>query len=288
MLSYELRKRIAISAPWQLVQRVINRLRRPQVYLGDHTLILRTNLGHVMYVDTRDTSLTPYLLIHGVWEANVTKLMLRLLKPGMRVVEVGGNIGYYSILSAWLVGPEGRVTTFEAQERQAALNQRSLNVNGVNWWTKVERTAISDSVGTVEFHALTERHGSSSLFPHDTEEMSALADQVEIIQVPCTTLDEHFGDDIEGIGFIKMDVEGAEPRVFEGMEKLLAANPRLNIMMEFSPRMIRASDRDPREFLSQVQQLGFTLNLVDQRGQLQATTIDDAIAAEHCELLLDR
>src|SRR5579871_4793090 len=74
-------------------------LRQAQTYLGDHTLLIQTVFGHVMYVDSRDLSLTPHLFRQGYWELDVTRFFLGVVKPGMRVVEVGANVGYYTLLA---------------------------------------------------------------------------------------------------------------------------------------------------------------------------------------------
>ena len=105
-------------------------LRQPQTYLGDHTLLMQTIFGHAMYLDSRDISLTPHLLRQGCWEPDVTRFFLRIVKPGMRVVEVGANVGYYTLLACSLVGPTGRVTAFEANPAAVTLTRRSLLVNG--------------------------------------------------------------------------------------------------------------------------------------------------------------
>src|SRR5258708_38672807 len=73
-------------------------LRQPQTYLGDHTLLTRTIFGHAIYLDSRDLSLTPHLFLQGYWEPEVTRFFLRIVKPRMHVVEVGANVGYYTLL----------------------------------------------------------------------------------------------------------------------------------------------------------------------------------------------
>jgi hypothetical protein len=102
-------------------------LRQPQTYLGDHTLLMQTIFGHTMYLDSRDISLTPHLLRQGCWEPDVTRFFLRIVKPGMRVVEVGANVGYYTLLACSLVGPTGRVTAFEANPAAKNNNERCLD-----------------------------------------------------------------------------------------------------------------------------------------------------------------
>jgi hypothetical protein len=72
--------------------------------LGDHPLLIQTIFDHTMYLDSRDMSLAQRLLRQGCWEPDVTRLFVRIVKPGMRVVEVGVNVDYYTLLACSLVG----------------------------------------------------------------------------------------------------------------------------------------------------------------------------------------
>jgi hypothetical protein len=67
-----------------------------------------------LFVDTRDLSLTPEIILNGCWEPGVTRGLSSLVKQGMTVVEVGANVGYFTTLLGWLVGPQGSVFAFEA------------------------------------------------------------------------------------------------------------------------------------------------------------------------------
>jgi hypothetical protein len=87
---------------------------RNAVYCGNNRVLLRTAHGHRMYVDSRGLSVAPWLISDGVWEPWVARAILRMLGPGMRVVEVGANVGYFSVLMGHAIGPAGRLTTVEA------------------------------------------------------------------------------------------------------------------------------------------------------------------------------
>jgi predicted O-methyltransferase YrrM len=72
----------------------------------------------------------PSLVVRGYWEPGVTRALLRLVRPGQHVVEVGANVGWYSLLFASRVAPGGSVTTFEANPRMVELLRRTLVANG--------------------------------------------------------------------------------------------------------------------------------------------------------------
>ena len=77
--------------------------------LSDDQLICRVLGKYIMYVDPRDRGITPHLALNGFWEAWVTVALARLIQPGWRCVDVGANVGYFTLLMADAVGPDGRV-----------------------------------------------------------------------------------------------------------------------------------------------------------------------------------
>ena len=260
-------------------------LRQSQMYLGDHTLLVQTIFGHAMYLDSRDISLTPHLLRQGCWEPDVTRFFLRVVKPGMRVVEVGANVGYYTLLACSRVGPTGSVTAFEANPATTALARRSLLVNGFRDRARIIGMAVTDAPGTVILHRLEQRQGDSSLFDFSDEQLAFAGDRMTKLEVPATSLDAFF-EKGETIDLIRMDVEGAEPLVFDGMHRILEQNPRMKIMLEFFPERIQRSGRQPAKFLESIAGMGFRIQTVGPRGRLQQHPIDVLAGRPLSELFL--
>lgn len=262
-------------------------LRQPQTYLGDHTLLIQTVFGHAMYVDSRDISLTPHLLRQGCWEPEISRFFLRIVKPGMRIVEVGANVGYYTLLACSLVGPSGSVAAFEANPANASLTRRSLLVNGFRDRAAVIGMAVTNAPGSVILHRLDQRQGDSSLFDFSDDQLANAGDRVTKLEVPATSLDAFFEKD-EPIDLIRMDVEGAEPLVFEGMHRILERNPRMKIMIEFFPERIQRSGRQPTEFLESIMAMGFRIQTVGSRGCLEQLPLDVLTGRLLSELFLSR
>ncbi len=98
------------------------------VYLGENLALTRVLDRFKMYVDARDISLAPHLLLDGYWELWNTKVFRQLLRPGMHVVDVGANVGYYTLLAAAGVGPRGRVHAPPGCLRPGALQGREIVV----------------------------------------------------------------------------------------------------------------------------------------------------------------
>jgi FkbM family methyltransferase len=283
-----LRHYALVSTPAFAASRVLDRLVRPRVYLGDHTLMTRTVFGHVLYLDTRDDSLLPALVLRGVWEPNVTRVMLRLLRPGMRIVEVGANVGYYTVLAASCVGPAGSVTAFEANPAIAERLRRAVVVNGYQWWTRVVESAVADREGQATLHVLARHQGSSSLARQGADVLEGWGEVPHPLTVPATTLDAFLGPDPSPVDLLKIDAEGWEPAIFDGMRGVLAGSPQLRAVIEFTPALVANAGRDPGAFLDTLAGLRFHIETIHARGRLRPATRAQLLATSSSELLLSR
>ena len=65
---------------------------RQAVYVGDHRVLTTTIYGQRLFVDSRDLSLTPQIILGGCWEPGITQAMMSLVKPGMTIIEIGGDV----------------------------------------------------------------------------------------------------------------------------------------------------------------------------------------------------
>lgn len=230
-------------------------------YAGDHLAVTRVLDGFFMYADTHDVSVTPHLLIDGEWEPHVKKMLLRLIKPGMTVIDAGANFGYFTMLAAKLTGPDGRVYAFEPHPR----NFEILHMNvAVNWYHDRVRAfpyALLDSAKRLEMHTTPILAGVNSLFSKQVEAVKL--DQK--VAVEAKTMDEIVH---ERVDVMKIDVEGSEPFVFEGMKDVLARSPEITIVMEFNPPALKAAGKEPKQFLDWLRD-GFTVEMLSQQGVIE-------------------
>jgi len=234
---------------------------RPMVYLGDYVALTRTVFGHSIYVDTRDISLAPHILLHGFWEMWITNLFLRLIKPGMTVVDIGANIGYYSLLAAAHTGPNGKVIAFEPNPGVFRLMANSMEVNGFLGRSELVCKGVMDRTGDLTFHCLAYHHGASGFFINP-EVVTKYRDHSESMSVPCTSLDDYFADRDERIDLIKIDAEGGEPSVIAGATRILTSNPQVKILMEYTSPSRPAFDA--------LVQLGFEARTVAHDSSLRS------------------
>jgi FkbM family methyltransferase len=166
------------------------------------------------------------LFLYGTFEISETRLVQSFLRPGMTFVDVGANIGYYTLVAARLVGPEGAVHTFEPNVEVADRLERNVRLNGlVN--TRVYRQAMAGRTGDVHFYAsaVSENSGISSIVPGSGLGAARV--------VPAVSLDD-FSAQLSGRGIdlLKMDIEGAELQVIEGGRRVLGASNAPALLFE--------------------------------------------------------
>lgn len=216
-----------------------------------------TVLGHVMWLDDKDTL---ELGTHGVYEPFETDLFLKEIKTGQTVVDVGANIGYYTLLAARLVGPEGKVYAFEPDPTNFALLQKNVEANGYQNVVLVNK-ALSNKNGKTKLFINPANRGDHRVYDS--------GDGRESREIEMVTLDSHLGK--KKVNFIKMDIQGAEPLALEGMKKTIKASKGLKLITEFSPDSIKLCGSDPRKYLADLQALGFQLSEISEKEKKLAS-----------------
>jgi FkbM family methyltransferase len=187
-------------------------------------------------------------LIMGMFEPETTQLFKRMLAPGMTVIDVGANVGYYSLLAAQAIGSTGHVWAFEPVPSTVALIHKSVDDNGCADRIQVCPCAVGASAGTARIYLGPEDSGTSNLFiPH-----------TEYVDVPVTTLDTWAA--AQGwptVDVVKMDIEGAERDALQGMPELSRRNPQMRLIVEFNPTTMQAAGVTADEFFTVLQSRGF-------------------------------
>jgi FkbM family methyltransferase len=147
----------------------------------------------------------------GAYERDLVALFKSALKPGMTVLDVGANIGYFSAIAAGLVGSEGSVHAFEPTPECFARLQRNLSSFP---WSHAYPCAVGDTTGAATIHFNERELGWGSLLSDN--------DLTHAVDVPLISLDDSMlREGISSAHFIKMDVEGGEYRALQGAARIL-------------------------------------------------------------------
>ena len=229
-------------------------------YLGDYIAVVATRWSGMMLVDTRDYLISPALVLDGLWEPDVTDWLRRTLKPGQVFVDIGANIGYFTLMGSRLVGERGRVFAVEPHPRLAELLTRNVNLNNLQNVTTLNRAAWSETA-TLKFHQRLHYAANSSMGSVGPVGLEQLGDSEEVVEVQAMELDELLTGGSH-IDVVKVDVEGAEYRAFTGMRRILDANPKISILFEWSPGQVQLVGDKPEAVIELLAGLGFRFSLI--------------------------
>lgn len=237
-------------------------------YLGDRTGLCRVLTRYLFLVDTSDLTVAPHLALNGFWEPWITQAIARELRPGLACLDIGANLGYFSVLMADAVGSSGRVLAVEPHPRLADLLNSTIDLNGFRRWTTVHQAAVTSEAGRQLELVVPGRYWGDATIRPDPEFMAHASDR-ESIRVESTTVDELTAE-WQSVDLVKIDVEGAEEWVWKGMSETLRRNPQITVIMEFTPRW----NRDAGAFLSQIQREGFLLAHIRDDASIEQFTLD--------------
>ena len=162
-----------------------------------------------------DEGISSELLIHGIHEPLTTHLVNEEIRSGMKIIDIGSNIGYYAILESRLVGKSGKIFSIEPSPTNFELLKENLELqNEKNF--ELYNLAIGDKNEEIEF--LISKKSNWSKIKGKTD----IVGENEVIKVSSKTLDEFCEQNkIENIDLIRMDVEGYEFNIINGAEKIL-------------------------------------------------------------------
>ena len=183
-----------------------------------------------MYVSTSDTAVGIHIHRQKTYEPHVTEAIKMKLGPGMYFVDIGANIGYFSLLAAHLVGKEGRIFSFEPFQYNVKLLYLNARINGFEN-IEIYPFALADKKSLFAYDNMA----SNGVISGIDEDINSVLSTTLVYSV---RLDDVLRD-IERLDAIKIDVEGAEYMALSGARNLLKRH-RPVIFTEFSPPALEA------------------------------------------------
>ncbi len=255
----------------------------------------RTRFGDRVTGNTEDL-IQRHLYYFGTWEPNISGWISANLRPGDCFVDIGANIGHYSLLASRIVGESGHVVSIEAAQwihaildRHVALNRRK-NIRTVQVAASAQRGVLKLYPG-----------GPGNCGKTTTVERAAPdSDDRESVEVQALPLADILSEDeVRRTRIIKIDVEGAELQVLRGLAPLLGRmRADLEVAMEISPSLMPDAEAAREEIFSVMQAAGFSAFVFDndygvetylQRGEgKRPVTLSDSSIGSQADILFSR
>lgn len=227
----------------------------------------KTLFGFNLEVDAEDI-VGRYLYYFGVWEPNLTDWIRGRLSVGDVFVDVGANIGYYSVLASELVGSSGKVVAIEAApqtfkvlcknlERNSARNARAVNIAAWHTEGKLQLFTKPDNIV-----------GTTTVISEWAQQWE-LRSHCEILAAP---LDKILtAEELKATWLIKIDVEGAEWNVLTRLREITSnCRPEVEIMVEIAHKMLGMEGKSCDDLLALFRREGFFPYLIENDYSAQS------------------
>jgi len=238
----------------------------------------------VIYVSRTDFNVGAAIVRERAYEPQVAQVLRQQLRQGGVFLDIGANIGFFSMLAAALVGPTGSVLAFEPNPDNCLLLQMSARANRFGQ-IQLHQNAVADTFGVLKL--ATEGSNGWIAGEHDT-----MARHQTPFFAQTVPLDAVLGD-LPRLDLVKIDIEGAEPAALRGMQGLLERH-RPAILTEFSPDMIRhVSGQDAAAYYALLRSYAETMLILEADGPVPAPASYEALftgfiadRTDHLDLLV--
>ena len=213
--------------------------------------------GFRMYLGNKQARQYSVVNVEEEYNPLEMEIIKENVKPGDNVIDVGANLGFFTLPLSRFVGDKGRVFSFEPEPENFRALEKNILINKLQNVT-LENLAISNENGTTKLF-ISEDHGAHTIFEQTSHKVTGKS-----IDTHTMRLDDYFLEkSIDEISFIKIDVEGVEFEVLKGMKNLLEKNTHINLLIEFIPKQLLDFGTDPNELLDFLIERKFSVYLFD-------------------------
>lgn len=230
---------------------------------------VETEYGTKMYLNSEDWVVSKELYYKKCWEREETEFFKKIILNGMNIIDIGANIGYFSILFSKWVGDKGKVFAFEPDPENFRFLVKNIQANICHNIIPINK-AVSNNDGKIFLFQSATNKGDHRIIDAKIIPEDVIRNKIEI---EATRLDSSFSPE-QKIDLIKMDIQGAEGLALEGMTQILSRNHKMYLFTEFWPYAIERSGKSPKEFLEQLNQLGFKIATINKNEKIPTSNSD--------------
>ena len=247
--------------------------------------------GKTLNMDLRDQAVSAAIFAEGIWEPGETKFIEQSLQPGMVFVDIGANIGYYSLIASSLVGSTGKVFAFEPDPKNFGLLQRNVAANQCQNVFMVQK-AVAAVTRQLPLYRSSDNFGDHRTYEPRDKNVRQRDSGPAPVAVEAVSLDEYLSGRLTNVDFIKMDIQGSEYDALVGMRRTLRQNPDVTILTEFWPMGLRQAGVAPDHFLDEVKAYGFMVHRLGDEGRPRESSVAEILSGlsgnEYTNLVLSR
>lgn len=211
--------------------------------------------GSKMFINVNDSDLRMKKTFQAygmnlIHEESTTALFKKAVKPGHIVVDLGANIGYFTLLAAKLIGEDGKVFSFEPEPKNFGYLKKNIELNHYKNVFAYQK-AVSNNVGKTKLFicAYDSGHHTINHFEGIEAYRQGRRGETKEIEIDMVTLDNFLADKTGRVDIIKIDVEGAEALAIEGMEETIKKNKNIIIFLEYFPLLIKKMGSSPQQLI---------------------------------------
>lgn len=280
---FQLLKSIFRYLPPTFPEFVYSVILRPKPLRGIANAILKRgvpeklNIGsNILLLNKNDPVLGPALAL-GIYEKSEQTMFSNFCKEGMIVMDVGANVGLYTLLAAQKVGKSGRVFSIEPDPESHSYLARTIDLNHLTQ-VRTLQVAAGHRNQEIDLFLCSGNKADSRVFDATGKRPT--------VKVEMKTLDAIASEvGIKKIDLIKMDVQGAEGLALQGMTRLLEQSPNLIMFLEFWPWGLSQVGTNPGWFLKELVKFGFTIQKLDEnKHQLIDVADISTLLTDHRDL----
>ncbi len=239
--------------------------------------IMKKIQGSMMILDLNDLGISRELALYGVHERNSTAEVKTIITPGMKILEVGANIGYYALIETKLAGPSGHLYAIEPAPHNFNSLKKNLELNNIRN-ADLHQAAFGEVRSKAKFYVY-DRGNLSSFIKRDDMGMKCEEVEVEIM-----TLDDFLK--FKKVDFIRMDVEGYEKEILKGSEGALSEGNRPKyFFIEVHSELLHKKNSSARDILEFLRSHGYEIRKSFWRGSdLAVTSMDEMLNHPNLEI----
>jgi FkbM family methyltransferase len=197
---------------------------RPYFYLGHNWALTQLSTGLPFFVNTDDRGIGPWIILGGTWENFVDDILCAYVRPGMTILDVGANMGYYTVKLGVLIGPTGQLHAFEPNPELVPFLTENISINGLSGTCTPYAVAAGATTGISSLGFDYSNMGGGALDVKPGQRNRS-------VDVSIHAIDELLPH-VEKADLIKIDAEGYEPLVLKGAARLIQRSPDCAFLLE--------------------------------------------------------